>query len=71
MRLLLDGRADVSNATTKNGETPLYAAANRGKLMALQCLLDDGAETNIATADVGIPHYMQQQRRASSRSSDA
>ena len=43
----------MNQATTKNGTTPLHAAAHQGKLMALQCLLDDGAETNVATADGG------------------
>ena len=48
----------MNKASTDYGCTPLYVAARQGKLMALQCLLDDGAEPNIATAVVGqFPLY--------------
>jgi ankyrin repeat protein len=44
--ILCEAKADV-NSQTKNGETPLHMAAEKGKLEMVKYLLSQGAKTDI------------------------
>ena len=50
---LLAEQADVNQATSDDGTTPLYAACQKGDCSIVEALLDRGADVNQATSDDG------------------
>lgn len=55
VQLLLANGADVNQATTDNGETPLYAASSKGSAEVARLLLANGADAKQATLDGETP----------------
>ncbi len=57
--MLLDGGADANMASTDDGRTPLYVAAEHGRAELVRMLLDGGADGNKARTDNGrTPLYV-------------